>query len=75
MSEVVPAWKFWHPLPFWQVIVIALVMQFVCIFPIVALQELFGIHVPTWVGSGLAGVGMWFAVRVFAQRRLARMNG
>jgi len=75
MSEVVPAWKFWHPLPFWQVIVIAFVMQLVCIFPLIALQQLFGIYVPAWVGSGIAGAAMYFAVRAFAQRRLARTNG
>lgn len=75
MSEVIPAWKFWHPLPFWQVVVIAFAMQLVCIIPLVALQESFGINVPAWIGSGIAGAGMFFAVRVFARRRLARMNG
>ena len=75
MSDVFPAWKFWHPLPFWQVIVIAFVMQLVCIFPLIALQQLLGIYVPAWVGSGIAGAGMYLAVRAFARRRLARMSG
>ena len=70
-ATVVPPWKFWHPLPFWQVIVIAFVMQIVCIIPLVALNQLAGIAIPEWIASGIAGAGMFVAVRFFANRRLA----
>jgi hypothetical protein len=73
MSEAaVPTWKFWHPLPLWQVFLIAFVAQVVCIFPIIALRELAGIRVPEWIGSGLAGMLMVVTVRAMANRRLAR---
>jgi len=71
MSAPVPAWKFWHPLPFWQAVVIAFVAQLLGILPIVALREGLGIGVPVWVGNGLGGLLMWFGVRAFAQRKLA----
>jgi hypothetical protein len=71
MAEAVPPWKFWHPLPFWQVVVIAFVAQIVCIIPLVALNQLAGLAVPEWIASGIAGGVMFAAVRIFAQRRLA----
>jgi len=54
--------------------VIGLVTEFSCIFAIIGVQELFGIRVPFWLGSGIASTGLWLAVRAFAQRRQARMN-
>lgn len=72
MSESIPAWKFWHPLPFWQVIAIAFVAQLACIIPIVALREGLGIGVPEWIGSGLGGLVMYGAVRAMAQRKLQK---
>lgn len=70
-EETVPAWKFWHPLPLWQVFAIGLVLQIVCTVPVVALREGLGLGVPTWVGSGLAGGLLFVAVRAMARRRLA----
>lgn len=71
-TESVPAWKFWHPLPLWQVFAIGFVMQIVCIMPVVAMRELFGIRVPEWIGSGLAGMLMFVVVRRMVLRKLAQ---
>ena len=72
MSEPVPAWKFWHPLPFWQVIVIAFVTQLASIFPAVALREGLGLQFPIWIANGAAGALMVVAVRAAAARRAAK---
>jgi hypothetical protein len=71
MSTPVPAWKFWHPLPFWQALVIAAVMQIVFELAIVALDKVAGVRIPYWVGGGLGGFAMFIAVRALANRRLA----
>lgn len=71
MSETVPPWKFWHPLPFWQVIAIAFATQIVTTIPIVALRELGGLDLDTAIGGGVGGLLMFFVVRWFARRRLA----
>jgi hypothetical protein len=71
--ESVPTWKFWHPLPLWQVFVIALIAQLVCIMPIVALRELLGVRVPEWIASGAAGLLMFVVVRIMAQRKLRQV--
>ena len=34
-----PAWKFWHPLPFWHVIVVLLITNVVAALLIVGLRE------------------------------------
>ena len=70
-AETVPAWKFWHPLPFWQVIAIGFVAQLVCTLPVVFLREGLGLGIPAWVGSGLGGGLMFVAVRAMAQRKLS----
>jgi hypothetical protein len=53
MTESIPAWKFWHPLPLWQVFAIGFVAQLACIIPIVALREGLGLGIPEWVGGGV----------------------
>ncbi len=66
----VPAWKFWHPLPFWQVLLIALACQLAVIIPIVALEQLAGIHLGGAPAGGGGGLLMFFAVRGLAKRKL-----
>lgn len=70
MADPVPAWKFWHPLPFWQVLLIAVGAQFACIIPLVALQQLFGLQLNGAAAGGGGGLLMFFAVRALAQRKL-----
>lgn len=72
MTESIPAWKFWHPLPLWQVFAIGFVAQLACIIPIVALREGLGLGIPEWVGSGLGGLLMYAGVRLLAQRKLQK---
>ena len=67
-----PAWKFWHPLPFWQVLLVALACQLVCTIPVVALQELAGIRLN---GAGVGAAGgflMVVVIRALAKRKLER---
>lgn len=70
-QETVPAWKFWHPLPFWQVLVIGFVAQLVCTIPVVLLREGLGVPIPAWAGSGLGGGLMFVGVRAMARRKLS----
>jgi len=70
MPETVPAWKFWHPLPFWQVLVVAFALEIVCTIPVVALREGLGVGIPTWVGAAIGGGLMVVVIRAIAQRRL-----
>ena len=72
MSEPAPpAWKFWHPLPFWWVLVIAFGAQILSFLGVAAFGMITGISVPPWVGGGIGGVAMVAAVRAAAARRLA----
>jgi len=66
----VPPWKFWHPLPFWQVLLIALAAQLVCTIPVVALQELAGIRLGGAGVGAAGGIVMYLTVRAFAKRKL-----
>lgn len=71
MSETVPAWKFWHPLPFWHVIAIGFVTQIIATIPVIALRELAGLDLDGAIGGGLGGLLMFLVVRWLARRRLA----
>lgn len=70
MNDPVPAWKFWHPLPLWQVLSIGLVLQIVCVVPLELVAGGLGLSIPSWIGSGIAGGLMYVVVRYFASRRL-----
>lgn len=67
-----PPWKFWHPLRFWQLLVIAFAAQLICIFIVVALREGAHVAVPQWVAGGAGGLLMVVAVRALARRKLDR---
>ena len=67
----IPAWKFWHPLPLWKLFAAAIVLQFVCILPLVALREFTGINIPEYLTSGLAGGLTFVVVRMWAARQAA----
>ena len=55
-----PAWKFWHPLPFWRAIAAFLIGSLLAAFVVVALREGAQIAAPTWLIGGLgAVVGLW----------------
>lgn len=71
MTATVPPWKFWHPLPFWQVLVIGFVVQLVLVVPVEMLNGGLGLGIPVGVASGIAGVAMFVVIRMFAQRKLA----
>ena len=70
-TEAPPTWKFWHPLPFWWVLVIATGAMILSFAAFAALSFITGIGVPPWVGGGVGGVAMVVAVRGAAARRLA----
>jgi hypothetical protein len=72
MQEPVKPWKFWHPLPFWQVALCFLVAQLVPTFLVVALREGLGWPIPPWVPSGIGGVLGVLSVQVLARRHRAR---
>ncbi len=56
-EQPVPAWRFWHPLRFWKVIVILLVFNVAFQLLGVGFREGLGLSFfTTGVASGLAGV-------------------
>ncbi len=55
-AEAVPAWKFWHPLPFWHVLVIFFIAQIVAAIPVVFVREVLGIGLPTATIGGAGGL-------------------
>jgi hypothetical protein len=68
-----PAWKFWHPLPFWHALVIFFVAQFVVALPVVFLREALGIGIPTAaIGAGAGFLGVMVTLRRAAKARAAR---
>ncbi|MBL8719310.1 MAG: hypothetical protein JNL79_25210 [Myxococcales bacterium] len=50
-------------------IVIALVLQIVCMVPVVLLREGLRVPLPPWVGSAIAGGLMFVVIRAVVQRR------
>lgn len=71
MSDPAPNWKFWHPLPFWHVLVIFFIAQLVATIFVVALREGLGLN---WVSSAAAGGAGGFlgVVIVLARAKKAR---
>jgi hypothetical protein len=69
MTAPVPTWKFWHPLPFWQVIAVGFVLQFIFVVPLAMLEGGMHLGIPVWIGNGIAGGLMYPSVRYLAQRR------
>jgi hypothetical protein len=56
MANPVPAWKFWHPLPFWHVILIFVATNVLCFAIVVALREGMGVQIPAGAGGGAGGL-------------------
>ncbi|MDQ3036413.1 MAG: hypothetical protein M3Y87_28705 [Myxococcota bacterium] len=54
-SPAPPAWKWWHPVRFWQVVLIFLVAQLIPTLLFVALREGLGMPIPHWPASGIGG--------------------
>lgn len=73
MSEPIPSWKFWHPIPFWQVLVVFLIAQLIPTFALVALRELGVIDLPQWIAGGLGGLFGVVVVTALARRKLSQM--
>ncbi len=73
MTESVPAWKWWHPVPFLHVIGIAFVAQIACILPLVALRTVTGWDIPVAGAGGAGGLVMFFWVRHLAKKKLERV--
>ncbi len=74
MSErPVASWKFWHPLPFWQMIVFLLVLNVLFQLLGVALREHLGLFFYTGgVAAGLAGgLGVGIVMYLARKRRSA----
>lgn len=70
-NEPVPPWKFWHPLPFWHVIVIFALTNIAMTFVVVALREGLGVHLPGGAVAGGAG-GFLGVVIVMGRAKKAR---
>jgi hypothetical protein len=68
LTNTVPNWKFWHPLAFWKVIAIFLVVDLLMMFSVVAVRELAGLAVPEWVGYGLGSGLAVTAVSLLVRR-------
>jgi hypothetical protein len=69
MTQPRPAWKFWHPLPLWHVLVIFFVAQFAAGIFLVLLREGLGL---TWLpaaASGGVGAFLGYVVTVGRARR------
>jgi hypothetical protein len=74
MTNPQPAWKFWHPMPWWQVLLVLLAAQIVTTIPSVALREGLGVPVPTWIASGIGGMLGWIAIIAIVRRRNAQRS-
>jgi hypothetical protein len=69
MTAPVPTWNFWHPVPLWQVIAVAAVLQLVFVVPLAALEGGLHLGIPEWVGSALGGGLLFPIIRAMARRR------
>ena len=67
MKETIPSWKFWHPVPFWQVLVLWVVAVVVGNLFVVFLREVLHLGVPTAAG-GLVG-GLLGVLATFARKK------
>lgn len=72
MSEPVPNWKFWSPLPFWQVLLVFGGLNLVGLLAVVTLRQGLSLGVPPWVGTGIAGALSVVVVSALARRRRER---
>lgn len=71
----VPAWKFWHPMPFWQVLVIYAVVTIVLSMLAGGLATIFSVPGPI-VGGGAALVAYLIVLgRARSLARKAQPNG
>ena len=68
MSDVVPAWKFWHPLPLWKALLVGALLQLVLVVPLEMLNGGLHLGIPTWIGTGIAGGLLFPIVRWLANR-------
>lgn len=67
----VPPWKFWHPLPFWKVVVTFVLANLVVTFVWVLLRHLLGVtFLPEWTIGGLGGLLGFAIVAAWRNRTL-----
>ena len=51
-----PSWKFWHPLPFWRVLLIFAGAQILVALVFVLLREGLGLAIPYGAGGAAGGI-------------------
>ncbi len=73
-TEAVPPWKFWHPIPIWQMFVILLIAQVTMQLAAVGLNEAVGLPWHDSIGAGVGGLVGYLAIRAWAGK-LARKGG
>lgn len=64
----VPRWKIWHPLPFWQVIVILLVTNLIFGVIVGVVHGATGWNLGGGTSGGVAGVVSWLLIVWLARR-------
>ncbi|MFO0548351.1 MAG: hypothetical protein U0271_08195 [Polyangiaceae bacterium] len=55
-SPAVPRWKYWHPLPFWQVFVYFLVAGILANLFVAFLRNVLQLPIPAASGGGIGGL-------------------
>lgn len=64
-----PVWKFYDPLPLWQVLLIFFGAQIAAIVLVVTLRMALNMAIPDWVSGGIGGAAAVAVTLVLAKKR------
>jgi hypothetical protein len=68
MNQTVPTWKFWHPVPFWQVVVVLLAAQIAAGLMVGVASLFVTVPFPGGISGGIGGMLGWLVILLLARR-------